>query len=182
MQQLGVEAWYAYYKPSGVKPTQVSGVLGCFCMDQAEELGSAVVKETVYSGKNGQSAEVCYEFFKDKEYVLLVGKSLALSINVVNVILKMMITKLAFHLKLDTVSGFTYAIMISVFIAQFFNTAMMLTLVNANFRDNSDDPDVSYWFSGSFTDFNEDWYAVVGATLIKTMLIGAFMPPIEFCI
>lgn len=70
--------------------------------------------------------------------------------------------------------------MISVFIAQFFNTGLMLTLVNANFRDNSDDPDVSFWFSGSFTDFNEAWYATIGATLIKTMMISAVMPPIEF--
>jgi len=94
--------------------------------------------------------------------------------------LKIIITKLAYTLKLDTVSGITYAIMISVFIAQFFNTGLMLTLVNANFRDNSSDPDVSYWFSGSYTDFNEAWYATIGATLIKTMIISTFMPPIEF--
>ena len=71
--------------------------------------------------------------------------------------------------------------MLGVFIAQFFNTGMMLTLVNANFNDHIDNDQLDSWFSGSFTDFNEGWYKIVGATLIKTMMISAFMPPMEFC-
>lgn len=58
---------------------------------------------------------------------------------------------------------------------------MMLTLVNANFDDHVDSNSLNSWFSGQFTDFNEGWYQIVGVTLIKTMMISALMPPMEFC-
>jgi len=81
-----------------------------------------------------------------------------LSINIVNFILKTITVKLSYSLKLDTFAAQTYAIMLGVFIAQFFNTGMMLTLVNANFSDHINSSELDSWFSGSFTDFNEGWY------------------------
>ena len=64
---------------------------------------------------------------------------------------------------------------------QFFNTAVLLLLVNANFSEMKV-PYLNQAFTGQYTDFTSDWYGDVGVILIKALLIGAFMPIIEFFI
>ena len=60
--------------------------------------------------------------------------------------------------------------------AQFFNTAILILLVNANLGELGI-PGGSL-FSGPFNDYSDKWYAIVGAQIVKTMIINAIMPPI----
>jgi len=76
----------------------------------------------------------------------------------------------------DTHSERTSAIMTSIFITSFINTGILLNLTNANLK---------FTFlkfiplQGQYTDFTNEWYQTIGASLVQTMLIQAFMPFIE---
>ena len=63
-----------------------------------------------------------------------------------------------------------------VFIVLFFNTGILLLLVNANLTDISSL--LGRLFDGRFYDYSPQWYVSVGDALVQTMLLNAFMPPI----
>jgi hypothetical protein len=63
-----------------------------------------------------------------------------------------------------------------VFIVLFFNTGVLLLLVNANLSDISGL--LGKIFDGRFFDYSPQWYVSVGDKLVQTMLLNAFMPPI----
>lgn len=65
-----------------------------------------------------------------------------------------------------------------IFFAQFFNTAILLLLVNANLQGSG--MPFSKMFKGQYSDFSEKWYSDVGGTIVKTMTINAVVPLIEF--
>ena len=69
----------------------------------------------------------------------------------------------------------------AVFLTQFFNTGFLLLLSAANLSE-SNIPLLQGLFRGPYTDFNNDWFRNVAPVIVKTMLIGAFMPVIEFLI
>ena len=63
-----------------------------------------------------------------------------------------------------------------VFVALFFNTGILLTLTNANLSDVTTIGNEI--FVGPFYDYSPFWYANIGNTIVKTMWINAFMPPV----
>ena len=68
-----------------------------------------------------------------------------------------------------------------MFVAQFFNTGLALLLACANFTETNI-PILNTVFDGLYTDLHADWFTDIGKTVVQTMLINAFMPPIEFAI
>lgn len=72
--------------------------------------------------------------------------------------------------------------MVSIFVGQFVNTALLLTLNSANFKDiDGGSGPLSFVFMvGDLTDFNVDWYRSVGGIIMKTMFMTALWPLIEF--
>lgn len=76
-----------------------------------------------------------------------------------------------------TESGQTSAIMTSIFVVQFFNTAILLILTNAN----TSDAGLGFLpFKGMYSDLTFEWYNDIGSSFIMTMLVGALLPIIEF--
>lgn len=67
----------------------------------------------------------------------------------------------------------------AIFIATFFNTAILFLLANANTKGT-----VLRWlpFRGIYNDLDQDWYLNVGPTLIYTMQINAIYVYADFCI
>lgn len=65
----------------------------------------------------------------------------------------------------------------SIFIAQFFNTGILIVLVNANLSDNF--TFLGTILHGPFTDYSPMWYKVCGYYIVQTMLVNAFMTPIN---
>ena len=61
-----------------------------------------------------------------------------------------------------------------VFIAQFFNTAILILLVYANLEEVS--PSLGSILDGQFRDYSPKWYTLVGNNIAQTMLLNAFMP------
>lgn len=63
-----------------------------------------------------------------------------------------------------------------VFVALFFNTGILLILSNANMTSVS--PWLGKFFDGTHYDYSTNWYGSVGAYLVSTMNLNAFMPPV----
>ena len=86
-------------------------------------------------------------------------------------------------LRLRTVSEETKAITLTIFIAQFTNTAVLLTLKNFNFVEIFGEGSwISKVFNGPDTDFNTHWYTTVGLAIVMTMIINSMAPIIQFSI
>ena len=78
-----------------------------------------------------------------------------------------------------TESEQTLVIKSSIFVSQFFNTAILLLLTNANTRHTI----LAFLpFRGIYPDLTQEWYSDVSASLVNTMRTAAFWPIIEFCI
>jgi hypothetical protein len=134
-------------------------------------------KTTYISG--AQSAEVCDEWLTDKLTGLAYSKVVAVSISVVNTILRTILILLVKFIGEDTKSEQTRSVKVAVFITQFFNTAILLLLFNANMSENSI-PILSEVLRGEYTDFHEEWYSDIGCTILKAMIVAAVFPVIEF--
>ena len=106
----------------------------------------------------------------------LASNGVTVFIVALNVVLKMTAISLISWIGYDTHSETMTKITNGVFLLQFFNTAILLILVNANLSDVSSF--LGNIFDGTFYDYSPQWYATVGNTLIETMLLNAFMPPI----
>ena len=98
---------------------------------------------------------------------------------VVNIILTTVVIASVSWIGYDTHSEQLSKITNGVFVAQFFNTALVLPLVQANSRE---------WFSplggvleGKYTDYDDDWYATVGYLLVQTMMINSVVPIAAQC-
>jgi len=111
------------------------------------------------------------------------GKALSyvvsVSIVVINIILRTIMLTLIKWIGYHTESEQTGAIMTSIFVAQFFNTAILLLLTNANteFAGLGFLP-----FNGMYPDLTFEWYNDIGSSFVTTMITAAVFPCIEFCI
>jgi len=61
-----------------------------------------------------------------------------------------------------------------VLLLQFFNTGLLILIVNADLADVS--PLLAKFFYGGYYDYSPTWYENVGNTLLHTMFLNAFMP------
>lgn len=105
---------------------------------------------------------------KDVGISKILGQSIAFLIIGVNVILKMVIIKLIQWIGEDTYSQQLTSITNMVFIAQFFNTGILLLLVNANMSEHHSIPGNKIVSLGPFYDYSPQWYVEVGAKIVQT--------------
>ena len=77
----------------------------------------------------------------------------------------------------DTHSELATKIVNGIFIVLFFNTGVLLLLVNANLADVSGL--LGKVFSGTFYDYSPQWYATVGNTIMQKLLISGLLPPFK---
>lgn len=70
----------------------------------------------------------------------------------------------------DTCSEQLASITNGVFIAQFFNTGILLLLVNGNMTEH-EPYFITKYIKGPFYDYQPLWYSNVGFKIVQTMLI-----------
>ena len=103
------------------------------------------------------------------------GQSISFIIIGVNVALKLIIIKLVEWVGEATVSSQKALITQGVLFAQFFNTGILILVVNANLTEHQ--PKIlTQIFAGPFTDYMPQWYLEVGGKIVQTMLINSIMP------
>ena len=83
-----------------------------------------------------------------------------------NFVLKKLAMYLIATIGYDTYSVLNVRITNGIFIVLFFNTGLLLTLVNANLSDVSVSVFLSSIFDGTYYDYSPDWYAKIGYTIV----------------
>ena len=107
----------------------------------------------------------------------VLGGSIAIIIVVVNLLLKMIIVSLSVWVGEETQCKQKSLIKDSIFYAQFFNTAFIILLVNANLGERSFVPGfIKSNLNGPFYDYYPEWYNDVGLKILQTMVINAVVP------
>ena len=116
--------------------------------------------------------KTCSEKFSDFAIVGKIDMAVSLLIVIVNFALKEILVILIRELRLKTKTLETVYTMISIFVGQFINTAVLIVLNNANFKDfdGGNGPLSLIFFVGTETDFTVTWYKVVGTTIMRTMI------------
>ena len=95
----------------------------------------------------------------------IASNSITVIITVINVIIKFVTVRLISWIGYDTHSQLVTAISNGVFVAQFFNTAILVLLVYANFTEFG-----GTFFEGPFYDYQPGWYSLVGYKIVQTMI------------
>lgn len=182
LSKLAADEWIDYYKNGGEEiDRQISSTLSCFCTTQYMEIGNDAA-ETEYTSSDGTQVRTCSEIFADRAQVGLIAMGVSFLIVGVNFALKVILVDLIKSLRLKTVTLETNYTMITIFVGQFINTAVLIVLNNASFKDfDGGDGPLSLVFSvGTETDFSVMWYKTVGTTIMRTMTSQAIWPLIEF--
>jgi hypothetical protein len=118
---------------------------------------------------------ICKQYHDDKTNALILGQGIAFIIVIMNNILKTVTIKMIIWVGEDTQSERLTSITQGVFIAQFFNTGLVLLLVNANLTEYGPKIFTSN-FNGPFPDYTAQWYSEVGYKIVQTMLINSVTP------
>ena len=182
LSQLAADEWIDYYKKGGDDiGRQIAPTLSCFCTQEYMHSGNDAAENT-YKASDGSGVKTCSEIFSDRASVGLIAMGVSFLIVGVNFALKMLLVELIKSLRLKTVTKETNYTMITIFVGQFINTAVLIVLNNASFKDfdGGNGPMSLIFFVGSETDFSVTWYKTVGTTIMRTMTSQAIWPLIEF--
>lgn len=88
-----------------------------------------------------------------------------------NIIIREIIVELVKKIGYDTHSELAAQTTHAYFLSMFLNTAILILLVYANFTEIGLD-----FMKGPFFDYTPEWYAIVGYSIVQTMIINAFFP------
>lgn len=152
-----------------------TSTMQCFCRQKGQDKNA--IHEVTINGEVKKSA-FCKLYFKDKDMSKMLGTSISFIIIGINIILKTVIIKLITAIRHDTYSERLSKITNGVFLAQFFNTGILLLLVNANMTEHSFAKFIS---TGKWYDYMPLWYTEVGNKIVKTMMINSITPYIGLC-
>lgn len=149
----------------------------CFCQNEKAKGGEGFAKNFTLSegGKVTYSAAICPAYFRDVLVSKIFGSSIAFLIIIINVILKTVIIKSITWVGEDTLSEQLSSITNGVFAAQFFNTGILLLLVNGNLTEH-DPIFITKYLKGPFYDYMPLWYVNVGEKVVQTMIINSILP------
>eukprot|EP00347_Sterkiella_histriomuscorum_P007945 403346963 len=159
--------YFAEVDMSLTQRKQGTGIYQCFCKDYKE-------KQTSFF-----KATFCNQYQSDQVQGVGLSQAVSVIIVIVNFILRTIVMALIKLIGYHTESQQTQAIKSSIFVSQFFNTAILLLMTNANTQQT--------WlaflpFEGIYPDMTYEWYNDIGSSLIITMLVAAFFPIADFLI
>lgn len=162
------------YEKEG-KATHYVGNMQCFCQNLKTEKKDFTQVFTLPEGSTTYKAAFCPIYFKDKLVSAVFGGSIAFLIVIINLILKTVIIKSITWVGEDTLSEQLSSITNGVFAAQFFNTGILLLLVNGNLTEH-DPVFLTKFVRGPFYDYMPLWYVNVGEKIVQTMIINSILP------
>jgi hypothetical protein len=150
---------------------QGTGIYQCYCKGRS-------YTELAESGLS--DGDTCHKYFVQFGGGYALGELVTVVITVVNLIIRdvviWMIKKVGYHTNTAEIS----AIMVTIYVATFFNTGILLLLADANLSQVK----MLSWlpgFKGPFPDLTEEWYIVIAPSLILTMVLNAIAPWISVC-
>ena len=155
--------------------TKFTPALNCFCNERYKELGW-----DLWGTKFGdQRQPVCNEFFKDIEQNYYIDIGLGILVNFINILFKdfsfSRVTKLRLHL----VSHSNAMMFLITYFLTFFNSAVIVVLLNWNLSSSQFWILNNYLTSGHQDDWDSEIYTQLGPVIILNMIIQAVSPIFE---
>jgi len=148
----------------------------CFCQAENKKRDPRVPITQEYNKKDETTGTpICKVYSSDKLKSTILGQSVSFIIIAVNLILKTVIIKGITWVGEDTNSEQLSSITNGVFLAQFFNTGILLLLVNGNMSEHWP-KQITQYVKGPFYDYMPEWYSNVGFKIVQTMIINSIMP------
>ena len=152
---------------------QSSGTLQCFCQQEKIDNPDSYMTDTYGSADN---VAICGKYEDLVTSVYYWTTALSYLLIGINYILRTVCIKLVDWVGFDTETVRLSKTTSMTFYVQFFNSAFLLLLINA---DMSEQPFSFGIVSGSFGDFNGAWFRTVGNVLIGAMFFNLYYPLIE---
>ena len=161
------------------------GALQCFCdsdfiLDYEREHDDVTYSYIDDNGNAVPELPICEEYQWAYLKAYGINTSLGYIITTVNYVIRTaiiyFITKIGFKTETQLLTSIT----MFTFLAQFFNTAFLFTIVNANMEEQT--PFSFGINSGSYTDFNSMWYKSVGNIIVDAMIFNAWFPLLEIVV
>jgi hypothetical protein len=132
-----------------------------------------------FENVTSKDPSICDMYSSDQLTILTYNQSIKFLIIGINVILRMLIIKLIEYIGVDTESEQARLTTNGVFVVQFFNTALLLLVVNANLIEQGF-PFSLMSSARGMSDFSHVWFSDIGITLTGAMLFNVYYPIVEF--
>jgi len=127
-----------------------------------------------YGQKDGK--KICSEYNTEILEVMFWTNSIAYFLVGINYVLRMACIMLVDWIGYDTETVRLERTTTVTWLAQFFNTAFLLLMINCNWSEQS----ITFGLTaGDIPDFNGQWFRTIGAYLIYTMLFNSVYPLLE---
>ena len=162
---------YDYIQANKGKPS--SGCLQCFCNQQIVD-----DPDNYASLDYGQAdgAPICEEYSSAVFTAFIWTSALSYLLIGINYILRtvciMLVDWIGYQTETERLSKTTTV----TFIVQYFNSAFLLLMVNANMSEQP----ITFWLTtGSLPDFNTGWFRGVGDIIVGAMVFNIYYPILE---
>jgi hypothetical protein len=123
--------------------------------------------------------DFCQDYLSQESLVTFTNFMGSTGVVVINMILKMIISKLSQFERTTSETKQKLQTMTRVFIALFINTTILTLLANANFQNSVILGYIPYSdkiLNGTYFDFTREWYTDVGSIITSTMIVNAITP------
>lgn len=150
--------------------------LQCFCDDLKNDIGylKALKKEfDVHVLDKHITGQVCNDYLQSSIFIQATSVLLPLIIIVFNLLLKTLAIFLVKWLSFENKTVEISIIQSVVFVLMFFNSALAILLINANFKNFND---TGILFNGLYSDFSDDWYDKISQFFITPMFVQLIFP------
>jgi hypothetical protein len=164
-EYAGIDKNYTVFK-------QGTGIYQCYCKNRTANYAALAS-----SGLDND--DICHTYFLQFGGGYFLSEAITVVITVVNMIIAILVKMMIHEVGYWTLTAEISAIMVTTFIATFFNTAILLLLADANTSNITALSWVPAIQSGPFTDLTEEWYIVIAPSLILTMVLNACSPLIS---
>ncbi len=172
---------YQRYYVTEVDQYFLTGPLQVYCTNiGTSKLGAVdTTDKTITINGTTYSAPICEQYGIDLNANYALSNAVSQMIVAINFVLRLFIIKCIMYIGKPTESEQTELITDGVFIVQFFNTAILLLLANANLAEQG--AVMGFLFNGKLADFNATWFNDIGYSMIYAMMFNIFWPMMEFC-
>ena len=177
---------FVYFK-KGIKTT-LDGALKCFWEQEWTNNGYYSTIKKKYSSpsvleENGKpyQNDICFDYLADTYWSSIVIRTLGIVIVMTNYFARFFVVKIITWIGYKTQSSLNRAYTNVIFVTQFFNSAIILLLIDSNFTETGI-PFLGLIFKGNYYDFDSDWYKNMGGTIEYTVAYIAVWPIIEFAV
>jgi len=152
---------------------QSSGVLQCFCQEQYKSHRDTVLSDS-YGQKDGEP--ICLEYYEEVTSVYVWTSALSYLLIGINYVLRTICIMLVDWIGFSTETVRLSKTTTITFVVQFFNSAFLLLMVNANLSEQPFDFGLT---AGTMPDFNSLWFRSVGDVIVAAMVFNLYYPIIE---